>query len=175
MEMLPFQKRRPRALFSPEEDKILRRLVEEIGEDQWNQVSDRMEDRTPRQCRERWQKYLAPSLILNEWTEDEDRMLDDLVKSQGPKWKHLALLFPNRTDVGLKNRWRMHERAARRKMLMKKATKKMSAIYTIYLNPSQTVNEPKIYVQPEPPLEPEFEWLDWERDDLWGKEDIFIF
>jgi hypothetical protein len=156
------KKRRPRAHFSPEEDQQLRELVEEMGDDQWNVLAEKMRNRTPRQCRERWQKYLEPSLILNEWTEEEDILLDELVKRNGPHWKNLAVFFPKRTDVGLKNRWRMHERAERRRLLMKKGTKKSSNL--------------KLSSECSPPLQiaSDMDWLEYHIDEGWDDDFLLM-
>jgi hypothetical protein len=94
-----------RHLFSEEEDERLRGLISELGEDDWRSVSERMTDRTARQCKERWTHYLSPHLVRENWTSEEDDMLCDLVKDQGKKWKQFEARFPGRTDINIKNRF----------------------------------------------------------------------
>jgi hypothetical protein len=55
-------KRRPgirRFRFFPEEDKLLKRLVIEFGSDDWDRIAAVVPNRNSRQCKDRWQNYLA--------------------------------------------------------------------------------------------------------------------
>ena len=40
--------------WGPEEDELLRRLVEMNGKDKWGEVASQISGRTAKQCRERW-------------------------------------------------------------------------------------------------------------------------
>jgi hypothetical protein len=113
----PESEKQRRIRFSPDEDQLLRDLVAQYGENHWERVSSSFPTRTMRQCRDRYVKYLAPDLVFNKWTEPEDRLLDQKFAEFGPHWKHLATFFPNRTDVGLKNRWQIHRRNQQKKFL----------------------------------------------------------
>jgi hypothetical protein len=76
-----------------------------------------MNDRGPRQCKERWSHYLSPALIHKSWTHEEDTLLLQTVQESGSRWKVLESSFPGRSDVNLKNRYNMlirkHSKPAR--------------------------------------------------------------
>jgi hypothetical protein len=58
----PRTKKIARHKFTPEEDKVLRNLVAQFGKSDWAAIAQRLENRTPRQCRERWKHYLSPEV-----------------------------------------------------------------------------------------------------------------
>ena len=94
-----------RMKFTPEEDHRLREIVRNFGTPNWAQVSALMGNRTARQCRERYRNYLAPQIINGRWTEEEEKLLEQLFEEMGPKWSKMARSFPTRSDVNLKNHW----------------------------------------------------------------------
>lgn len=100
----PSKKPHPRVPFSKDEDEKLKELVNQYGTN-WNIVSEKMENRNQRQCKERWTHYLSPNVIMKPWTNDEDEFLKKKLLELGPKWVKLSSFFPNRTDIQLKNRW----------------------------------------------------------------------
>lgn len=93
-----------RQMFSPQEDQHLCLLVSLCGQ-HWKLIAQEMNGRTTRQCRERYQNYLAPGLRCDPWTEDEDHLLEKLVSEHGFKWAALSKFFDHRSDVNVKNRW----------------------------------------------------------------------
>ena len=64
-----------------------------------------MENRTIRQCKERWVNYLQPGLNNSPWTKAEDMILFEKVKQYGNSWAKIKKFFPRRTDINIKNRW----------------------------------------------------------------------
>lgn len=96
--------------FTPEEDKKLLELIKTYGLFDWESISDEMPNRTPRQCRDRWNYYLNPDVRTNEWTEEEDKLLLKKYEKYGPKWSKIAQFFDNRTDVNIKNHYIVLER-----------------------------------------------------------------
>ena len=90
--------------FSPEEDEVLRTLVNQYGKD-WSIVAQHMPNRTPRQCRDRWKHYISPEVITGNWTEEEDQLLMQKVEELGNRWSTISQLFPGRTDIGVKNHY----------------------------------------------------------------------
>ena len=107
--------RKQRCLFQPEDDEKLKAIVRELGTTNWPAVAREMGTRDARQCRDRWQNYLAPSIVNAPWTDAEDELLRREYQAHGPCWRVIARAFPSRTDVNIKNRWRQMERHSRRK------------------------------------------------------------
>lgn len=102
---IPSHRPHPKSKFSLEEDCTLRKLVSIYGNNDWTSISSRMVNRNPRQCRERWNNYLSPSLSHMPWSPQEDLLLRYLYREYGPKWVTITKYFPARTDTNIKNRW----------------------------------------------------------------------
>ena len=92
--------------FSKPEDERLTDLVYQYGTKKWRTIASLMEDRTPRQCRERWKYYLNPDLKVGNWTEEEDDLIIEKRDELGPKWMKISKFFQNRTDAMIKNRYK---------------------------------------------------------------------
>lgn len=90
--------------FTENEDNLLKDLVEKFGTIDWNTISSIMKGRTARQCRDRWNHYLAPSTNTKDWSEEEDNRLIQQLKQVGKQWTYLASLFPGRTSISVRNR-----------------------------------------------------------------------
>ena len=93
--------------FTEEEDMKLHRLVMQFGAKDWIKISQLMETRNPRQCRERWNNYVNPALRTDPWTPEEDMLLDQKFAEYGPKWNKISKFFVNRSDNNIRNRWMM--------------------------------------------------------------------
>ena len=90
--------------FSKSDDERLRQLVKEYGEN-WGKIAEKMMNKSPRQCRERYISYLDPNIVNGPWTPEEDERLKQSVLKFGTKWVTLTKFFPGRSDNNLKNRW----------------------------------------------------------------------
>lgn len=100
--------KRRRIKFSPEEDAELKTLVVAMGDHvNWSKAAKLMStNRTPRQYRERYTKYLSPNIDEKQaWTPEEDRHLRFLIRHLGTKWDKMAWFFGNRSSNELKARW----------------------------------------------------------------------
>jgi hypothetical protein len=95
----------PRSKFTPEEDAMLKHIVETDPSLNWNTVAQMMPGRTARQVRERYKNYLSPHLNKGGWSEAEDELLREKFAEFGPRWSVLKKFFVNRSDVNVKNRW----------------------------------------------------------------------
>ncbi|EAY08198.1 Myb-like DNA-binding domain containing protein [Trichomonas vaginalis G3] len=93
-----------RQTFTPEEDAKLHLLVMKYGQN-WKQISSEMANRSVRQCRERYQNYLAPGVLNGPWTPQEDQILYEKYQIFGRKWTIIAKFFKNRSGANIKNRW----------------------------------------------------------------------
>ena len=109
--------------FSKTEDETLRRLVAQHGEASWAIVAACMENRTARQCRERFKNYLSPTIKNGPWTPEEEALLERKYKEFGPKWAKIALCFEQRSDVNVKNHWTaMYHRHTRERQIVTEKT-----------------------------------------------------
>ncbi|EAX95151.1 Myb-like DNA-binding domain containing protein [Trichomonas vaginalis G3] len=92
--------------FSPREDAKLVSLVNKLGTSNWKAVASKMFGRTPRQCKDRYTRFLSPDVNKSEWTEEEDRLLLEVVPKYLPHWRHIASFFDKRNDIHVKNRYK---------------------------------------------------------------------
>ena len=83
---------------------MLKELVSKYGASNWNPISEKFNDRTPRQCRDRWNHYLSRDEIYVAWKEEDDDLLMTLYKENGSKWSKIAKLMKDRTPVTVRNR-----------------------------------------------------------------------
>ena len=96
--------------FTPEQDRKILSLLKENPTTSWRTVAEHIEGKTAKQCRERYQHFLAPTVERKPWTADEDFSLCCMYHALGPKWAVMASSFPGRTNQDLKNRFNWHLR-----------------------------------------------------------------
>jgi hypothetical protein len=99
--------RKPRHTFTVSEDHTLSGLVTRLGDNDWTTVASQMPGRTPRQCRDRWKCYLSPHVSNDKWTENEDQVLIEEYGRIGPRWSVIAGALKRRSEVAVKNRWKL--------------------------------------------------------------------
>ena len=93
--------------WTEEEDQQLFELVIMKGPGQWEIISNEIDGRNGKQCRERWTNQLNPLLKKTEWSIEESLLLfllqqDVELKNQ---WSMLACYITGRTDCHIKNHW----------------------------------------------------------------------
>jgi len=73
----------------------------------WSHVALKLPGRTSDQCSQRWQKI--NDIVKGPWTEEEDRIVVDLVGKLGPKqWSKIATHLPGRIGKQCRERWHNH-------------------------------------------------------------------
>jgi N-glycosylase/DNA lyase len=102
-EMKNFQNNRKR--FRIEEDEVIKDLVEMKGMTDWHKISGYLKNRSAKQCKERYNNYLAPEIENIAWTEEEDELLRSKIFEMGKRWTEFRKYFPNRGSNNIKNRW----------------------------------------------------------------------
>ncbi|KAK2453080.1 Homeodomain protein [Trifolium repens] len=92
--------------WTDKEDKLLIAAVKKYNGKSWKKIAASVPDRTDVQCLHRWQKVLNPDLIKGPWTEQEDKLLSELVILHGKKnWSQLAKSLPGRIGKQCRERW----------------------------------------------------------------------
>lgn len=100
--------RKPRKVFTEDEDNILRQIMTTETFVTWELVAQKLYGRTARQCRDRWLNYLSPNVRKSPWTVEEDKLLIDKINELGTHWSSIAKYFDGRSDNHIKNRWYSH-------------------------------------------------------------------
>ena len=100
--------------FSVEEDLEILQFVQVHGTKNWRLIASQL-NRSPKQCRERWNGHLNPTINKGPWSFEEDLILAQKQNELGNKWAQISKFLPGRTDTIVKNRWntsvknRIHE------------------------------------------------------------------
>lgn len=104
--------RNKRRLWTPDEDRILRITVKHAMSRMqgrknrlpWLEISNLVDGRTAKQCRDRWNSI--DSSKTRSWTAEEDKKLLDLYAHYTNKWVKIASHFEDRNDNMIKSRFR---------------------------------------------------------------------
>ena len=94
-----------RGPWSQSEDNYLMSLVQSQGAHNWVRISQLIQSRSPKQCRERYHQNLKPSLNLSPISPEEGLLIERLVAEMGKRWAEIARRLPGRSDNAVKNWW----------------------------------------------------------------------
>lgn len=97
-------------VWSAEEDALLTSLIQ--GKKRWSEIAHRLNTemhrglqvRSGKQCKERWNNHLNPSINRGGWTLQEDIGLLELYQKCCNRWSLIAKELPTRTESSIKNR-----------------------------------------------------------------------
>ena len=113
-----FKTIKKRIPWSEEEDKSIKSLVNKYGTSNWTFISNQMgQNRSGKQCRERWYNQLNPEMKKNNWTNEEENILFTKHMQLGNKWSDIASFLPGRTLNDIKNHFYSKLRKFIRKIL----------------------------------------------------------
>jgi hypothetical protein len=91
-------------VFTADDDRELKALVGTAKIIDWFDVAALMSRPfTHRQCRERWNHYLNPTICLDSWTVEEEALLLGEFRRLGNKWMALSRLFKGRSAGSVRN------------------------------------------------------------------------
>lgn len=97
--------------WTTEEDLAITDLVSQYSDCKWTEISERLasefglEDRSGKQCRERWHNHLNPSLNKQEWSVSEQLLLFTKHQELGNSWAQITSFLPGRSENALKNQF----------------------------------------------------------------------
>ena len=122
-----FQDQKPkRKQWTVEEDELIISVVKDCPSNSWAEISrllgthKSLQTRTSKQCRQRWQNQLDPSLNKAKWTNEELLLLFTAHSHIGNKWTEVRSFIPNRSKNSIKKefyscirkqfrKWKGHE------------------------------------------------------------------
>lgn len=122
--------------FTPEEDSLIIELVGGERYPNWNDIASHINGKNARQCRERYNHYLAPNVSNEPWTEEEDKVLLEKYQQFGTDWAKICTFFKGRTNTAVKNRFNVH--------LSKKFTNTNININMLLQVPQQQIQQEQI-------------------------------
>lgn len=99
---MPQHKRGP---WSQTEDSILLSLVNLHGAHNWVRISQTIQTRSPKQCRERFHQNLKPNLNHDPISPEEGILIEQMVAEMGKRWAEIARRLRGRSDNAVKNWW----------------------------------------------------------------------
>jgi hypothetical protein len=71
--------------WTTEEDQLLMEAIQKYGTQRWPLIAQHVQrGRAGKQCRERWFNHLCPNVKKGDWTEEEDRIIQEGVLECAP-------------------------------------------------------------------------------------------
>lgn len=95
----------PKRVWDRVQDDKLVSVIAELGPAQWDNVAQRLSQRTGKQCRERWHNQVNPMLKKAPWSPEEDWILYILQETKQNHWAEFKNILIGRCDNSIKNYW----------------------------------------------------------------------
>lgn len=130
--------------WSQQEDKILAKLVDELGAERWVAIAERLGTRSGKQCRERWHNHIDPSINKAPFTHEEDALIIQMYEKMGSKWAEMSKVLKGRPDNAIKNHY--NTTLIRRRKLLEAVNKVNEARSLTACQP--TASENPFFYQP---------------------------
>jgi Myb-like DNA-binding protein FlbD len=84
---------------------MLLHLVTVHDASNWVRISNGIQTRSPKQCRERFHQNLKPNLNHDPITPEEGILIEQMVAEMGKRWAEIARRLRGRSDNAVKNWW----------------------------------------------------------------------
>jgi hypothetical protein len=91
--------------FTIEEDFLIKHFYEAENITKWKQIAAHLPGRTAKSCKDRYMNYMIPNLTTDQFSQEEDQLLLELIQNHCKKWNIIALRFPRRSPNTIKNHW----------------------------------------------------------------------
>ena len=88
------------------EKKTILALYQQYGENCWDKVQKALNLKTKRTAREHFYKFILAD-SRTPFSPEEDNLIIAKVNEIGTKWSQIAKLFKNRSDINIRNRYRI--------------------------------------------------------------------
>ena len=99
-----------RVRFTVEQDLLIKKYVANNINPDWAEIAKLIPGKTGKQCRERYNNFLSPTVNKEAWTPEDDLRLLHSFHYFGTSWASIAPFFPGRTNNDIKNRYYGHLR-----------------------------------------------------------------
>ncbi|CAG8491058.1 4165_t:CDS:2, partial [Paraglomus brasilianum] len=90
--------------WTAKEDNELRTCVRNLGP-RWVKISSILDERSAKECAERWNNCLRPGINATSFSLTERQMIKEFYRIYGPQWSRIAANLPRRTSQMVKNCW----------------------------------------------------------------------
>jgi hypothetical protein len=94
--------------FTHKEDNLIKHFYEDMEIKDWAIISSYLDNRTPKNCRDRYHNYFDSKLNLRPFNLEDDDLIIELVLKHGKKWNKIAYKMNNRSPGAVKSRWYKH-------------------------------------------------------------------
>jgi hypothetical protein len=95
----------PKSKFTPDEDKLITRVLRTHGIANWDSVHANPPRRNGRQCRGRWTNSVESSIEIRDWIQEEEMRFVQRVDSIGPHRKLIAEFVEDGSSSSCRNRF----------------------------------------------------------------------
>lgn len=102
-----------RGPWSEAEDALLSRIVPPEGPMNWVRIAFEISNRSPKQCRQRYNQNLRPTLKNTPIDESETEFVEDWIERHGKDWAGCAAAFGNRSENQLRGWWNSRTKSAK--------------------------------------------------------------
>jgi hypothetical protein len=115
---VPDHREKRKIRFTKEQDDLIQQLASQEPKLTWAEIASQVPRKSAKQCRERYQHFLAPDLQRDPWTLIDDARLIQWRHFYGTDWASIARYFPGRTNNDVKNRYNGHLKGEETKIFL---------------------------------------------------------
>lgn len=96
-----------------DDDALMEIMKKHKSPKKWVLIAEKLSrDKSPRECEERWLRFLKPGSRKGQWTEEEDLVVLEAVRNSTEeiftRWSDLAQQLPGRVGKQVRDRWVNH-------------------------------------------------------------------